>query len=165
MAVALAALDAKVVVQGARGERSIPIGAFYRLPGNTPHVETDLRPGELITAVDLPAPLAGAGAHYLKIRDRNSFAFALVSVAAIIQLSPDKRVLSSRIALGGVAPRPWRISAAEQALLGKEATDPAFHDAAEILVTGAKQHRYNGFKVELARRSIVRALATASGRT
>jgi xanthine dehydrogenase YagS FAD-binding subunit len=165
MAVALAALDAKVVVRGAQGERSIPIDAFYRLPGSTPHVETDLRPGELITAVDIPAPPASSGAHYLKVRDRNSFAFALVSVAAIVDLSPDERIRDARVALGGVAPKPWRIPTAEQALRGKEATDETFHEAAEILLKGAKQYRYNGFKVELARRSIVRALATASGRT
>ncbi len=165
MAVALAALDAKIVVQSGSRERSIPITTFYRLPGDTPQIETDLKPGELITAVDIPAQPAASGWHYLKVRDRNSFAFALVSVAALVDLGPDNRIRDARIALGGVALKPWRVPAAEEVLRGREAAEPAFRDAAEILVRGAKSHRFNAFKVELARRSTVRALQAASERT
>jgi xanthine dehydrogenase YagS FAD-binding subunit len=163
MAVALAALDARIVVQNSKAERTLPINAFYHLPGVTPQIETELKEGELITAVDLPAPIAGsAQGHYLKVRDRNSFAFALVSVAAVLNVAPDHRINSARLVLGGVAPRPWRSLAAEQALHGREASEPVFHEAAEIVVRGARPYRYNGFKVELARRTIVRALTTAS---
>lgn len=165
MAVALTALDARIVVasssQSGRAERSIPIANFYRLPGDTPQIETELKPGELITAVDLPAASPQSRANYLKVRDRNSFAFALVSVAAQVELEGN-RIKDARIALGGVALKPWRVPAAEQALRGKEAGAAAFREAADILVRGAKPHRFNAFKIELARRSIVRALSTAS---
>jgi xanthine dehydrogenase YagS FAD-binding subunit len=164
MAVALTALDAQIVVRGAQRERSIPIGAFYRLPGDTPEIENDLKPGELITAVDLPAPSAGSRSHYLKVRDRNSFAFALVSVAAILDIGDNNRIREARIALGGVAHKPWRVPAAEEALRGRDASEAVFHESAEILLTGAKPYRYNGFKVELARRATVRALLAASER-
>ena len=161
MAVAMAALDASVRVQGPHGERSIPLADLYRLPGRTPNVETDLRPGELITAVDLPAPSAGRS-HYLKVRDRNSYAFALVSVAAIVDVDPDHRIREARIALGGVAPKPWRVMEAEESLKGKEASETNYVHAAELLLRGAKTYRYNAFKLELARRSTVRALSTAA---
>jgi xanthine dehydrogenase YagS FAD-binding subunit len=161
MAVALAALEAVIQVKGPDGERSIQISDFHRLPGNTPHIETELKPGELITAVDLPPPVARKS-HYLKVRDRNSYAFALVSVAAVVDLDDRNRVRQARIALGGVAPKPWRIPEAEQVLTGKEANESAFRQSAEILVQGAKTFRDNAFKVELARRSIVRALSTAA---
>ena len=121
-----------------------------------------MKPGELITAVDLPATPGGARSHYLKVRDRNSFAFALVSVAAVLDLGADGRIGHARLALGGVAHKPWRSVAAEAALHGREATAPAFGEAAEIVVKGSHPYRYNGFKVELARRAIVRALMTAS---
>jgi xanthine dehydrogenase YagS FAD-binding subunit len=161
MAVALTALEAVVQVKGHDGERSIPIGEFYRLPGTTPHLETALKPGELITSVDLPAS-PGQRSTYLKVRDRNSYAFALVSVAAITKVDDQNRVIEARIALGGIAPRPWRLREAEEVLVGKEAYEPSYGKAADILLSGAKPHRYNGFKVELARRSIIRALTTAS---
>jgi xanthine dehydrogenase YagS FAD-binding subunit len=168
MAVALMALDAVVQIRGTNGERSIPISEFYRLPGNSPHLETNLRPGELIKAIDLPAPARDASAttrsHYLKVRDRNSFAFALVSVAAILEMN-GAQIRRARIALGGVAPRPWRVPEAEQALAGRNADDAAFRSAADILLRGAKVYRYNAFKVELARRSVVRALSTAAMRS
>jgi xanthine dehydrogenase YagS FAD-binding subunit len=163
MAVALAALEAVVQVKGAGGERSIPMAEFYRLPGNTPHIETALKPGDLITSIDLPAPL-GRRSHYLKVRDRNSYAFALVSVAAVVDLDSENRIRHARIALGGVAPKPWGVPDAERALLGKEANESAFQQAADILVRGAKTFRHNAFKVELARRSVVRALSVASER-
>jgi xanthine dehydrogenase YagS FAD-binding subunit len=162
MAVALAALDAHVVVQSSKGERSIPIDTFYRLPGATPELETDLKPGELITAVDLPAMPEGARSHYVKVRDRNSFAFALVSVAAVLHVDADGRISHARIALGGVAHKPWRSVAAEAALHGREATEPVFREAAGIAVKGSQTYRYNGFKVELARRAIVRGLMAAA---
>jgi xanthine dehydrogenase YagS FAD-binding subunit len=161
MAVALAALEAVIQVKGVRGERSIPIADFYRLPGNTPQIETTLQHGELITSIDLPAP-SGKGSHYLKVRDRNSYAFALVSVASVIELDESKRIRKARIALGGVAARPWRIPEAEHVIIGKEANEATFKQAANVLVRGAKPHRYNGFKIELARRSVVRALSIAS---
>jgi xanthine dehydrogenase YagS FAD-binding subunit len=163
MAVALTALDAKVIVQGPRGERAMTMDAFFRLPGNTPHVEHDLKPDEIITAVDLPA-VRSTGHHYLKVRDRNSFAFALVSVAAIVELDAGNKIEYARFALGGIAPRPWRVPQAEETLRGKAPGDVAFRHAADILLQGAKPHRYNGFKVELARRAVVRALSNASQR-
>jgi xanthine dehydrogenase YagS FAD-binding subunit len=164
MAVALTALEARIVISGAHGERTVPIGAFYRLPGETPQIETDLKPGELITAVDVSALPAQSRSHYLKVRDRNSFAFALVSVAAVVAIGDDNRIRDARIALGGVAHRPWRVPAAEQALRGREASETNFREAAELLVKGARPHRDNAFKVELAHRSAVRALLTASER-
>ena len=163
MAVALTALGARVVVAGAQGERTIPIEAFYRLPGNTPNVEHDLKADELITAVDVLAAPA-TGSHYLKVRDRNSYAFALVSVAAVVDVGPDNQIRQARIALGGVAPKPWRVAAADESLRGKTASPEAFQAAADLIVKDAKPHRYNGFKVELARRSVVRALTVASQR-
>ncbi|HEY4359875.1 MAG TPA: xanthine dehydrogenase family protein subunit M [Bryobacteraceae bacterium] len=161
MAVALTALGATVQVKDANEERSIPIADFYRMPGNTPHIETSLKAEELITSVDLPAPPGGT-AHYLKVRDRNSFAFALVSVAAIVELDDRKRIRSARVALGGVAPMPWRSLEAEQVLTGGEPTEATYRKAADILMQDAKPLRFNGFKVELARRGIVRALTTAA---
>ncbi|HEX4134834.1 MAG TPA: xanthine dehydrogenase family protein subunit M [Bryobacteraceae bacterium] len=163
MAVALAALDAKVVLRGPRGERSEAMDTFYRLPGDTPNIEHDLLPGEMITAVDLP-PVQATGSRYLKVRDRNSFAFALVSVAAMLNIDAAGKITQARFALGGVAPRPWRVPEAEDALRGKIPADSVFRDAADILLRGAKPYRFNGFKVELARRAVVRALASASTR-
>ena len=163
MAVALSALDAQVVVRSSKGERSIPIDMFYRLPGATPEIETDLKPGELITAVDLPAtPGGGARSQYLKVRDRNSYAFALVSVATVLDIGTDGRISHARLVLGGVAHKPWRSVEAEAVLLGREANAPAFREAAEIAVKGSHPYRDNRFKVELARRAVVRALTTAS---
>lgn len=161
MAVALTALDAAVVVGNKRRERIIPFRDFYRLPGDTPNIETDLAPDDMIMSVALPAPISRHST-YLKIRDRNSFAFALVSVAAILDLDVDKRIRDARIAIGGIAPKPWRVPSAEQALTGQLPTEAAFARAAEILLEGAKPLRYNGFKVELTRRAVMRALSTAS---
>ncbi|HVU34097.1 MAG TPA: xanthine dehydrogenase family protein subunit M [Opitutaceae bacterium] len=158
MCVALAALEAEVVVQGREGERRIPLVEFHRLPGNTPQLETELRPGELITAVVLPPPLAGARSHYLKIRDRESYEFALTSVAAIVVLE-DNRIRDARIALGGVATKPWRAGAAEGLLRGSYPAPPTFHAAAESAVQGAHPHQFNGFKVALVRQAIVRVLS------
>ena len=158
MAVALTALDAVVQVTGPRGERMIPIADFHRLPGDTPQFDTNLQPGELITAVDLPPIAFARRAHYLKVRDRASYAFALVSVAAVLDLDAARRIRAARLALGGVAHKPWRVPDAERRLVGQTADEPAFIAAADRLLDGAKAYRGNAFKIVLARRSIVRAL-------
>jgi len=159
MCVALAALEAIVRVRGPNGEREIAFGNFHRLPGDTPERDTNLAPGELIIAVDLPAMPFAARSHYLKVRDRASYAFALVSVAAALDLGPGKRINDVRIALGGVAHKPWRALAAEKQLTGQEASEKTFRDAAEAELAPAKGYNYNSFKIELAKRSIVQALS------
>lgn len=163
MAVALAALEAVVYVEGLRGAvRAIPLRDFHRLPGTTPEIETELKTGELITHVEIPKPLSTRSC-YLKVRDRKSYAFALVSVAAIVDIDPaTKNIRDARIALGGVAHKPWRVPEAEQIMRGKPASERTFNEAAAVLVRGARSHRYNAFKVELARRSAVRALLSAA---
>ncbi len=163
MCVALAALEAVIQVQGPRGTRSIPMADFHRLPGNTPQIDTNLKPGELITAIDLPAMPYATRSHYLKVRDRNSYAFALVSVAAVLDIDGGGIIRHARLALGGVALKPWRVPAAERVLEGKKPGEAAYREAAEIVVRGAVPHRHNAFKVELARRSVVRALTTTAG--
>jgi len=162
MCVALAALDAAVQVRGPKGERRIPFADFHRLPGNTPDLETVLTHDEIVTAVDLPAKPAAKQSHYLKIRDRASYAFALVSVAAVLERGTDGRITTARLALGGVAHKPWRVPEAETILQGKSADEAAFRAAADALLAGAKGYRHNTFKIELARRTIVRALTTTA---
>ncbi len=162
MSVALAALRADVIVQGPAGERRLPIADFHRLPGDTPERDTNLAPGELIVAVELPPSPFAARSHYLKVRDRASYAFALVSVAAALDLR-DGVVRDAALALGGVAHRPWRVAEAENALVGKPLDDATIRAASDRLLAGAVPLRDNGFKVELARRSIARALKTAGG--
>ncbi len=161
MAVALAALDAQIVLRGPQGERSLPVDRFYRLPGDTPHVENEMQPGELITAVELPEAASGKRAYYLKVRDRNSYAFALVSVAALLDIDGDNQIRQARIALGGVAPKPWRAFDAETVLRGKTASEESFRNAAPLAVRDAQPRRDNAFKVELARRAVMRALMAA----
>ncbi len=158
MAVALAALNAVVQVEGPNGARSIPIAQFHRLPGDTPEVETNLRPGELITAIDLPALPYAKRSTYLKVRDRNSYAFALVSVAAVLDLDNSGTVRHAHLALGGVALKPWRAEKAEQLLVGKKPDDSNVRAAAEAELANAKTYQDNAFKVELAKRSMVRAV-------
>jgi xanthine dehydrogenase YagS FAD-binding subunit len=158
MCVALAALDAVVRVRGPKGEREIPFGDFHRLPGDTPERDTNLAPDELIIAVDLPAMSFAARSHYLKVRDRASYAFALVSVAAALDLGSSKKINHARVALGGVAHKPWRANAAEKKLIGQTANEKAFQAAAEAELASAKSYKYNSFKIELAKRTIVRAL-------
>jgi xanthine dehydrogenase YagS FAD-binding subunit len=165
MNVALAALDAVVRVQGPKGEREIPIAEFHRLPGRTPNVDTNLREDELITAVDLPAALFATRSHYLKVRERASYAFALVSVAAAIEIDAGRKITQVRIALGGVAHKPWRAQKAEEQLIGKTADENAFRAAAEAELAPAKGYAHNSFKIELAKRSILRALTTIAGMT
>jgi xanthine dehydrogenase YagS FAD-binding subunit len=160
MCVALAALRARVRVHGPRGERVIEMADFHRLPGDAPQRDTTLAPGELIVGVDLPPDGFAAHAHYLKIRDRASYAFALVSVAAALDVR-DGVVRDAALALGGVAHKPWRRPEAEARLVGRPPSDATFGEAAEVLLQGAKPVSQNGFKVTLARRAIVRALQTA----
>lgn len=164
MCVALAALDATVNVQGPKGERQIAMTDFHRLPGATPNVETNLAADELITSVDLPAIPFAARSHYLKVRDRASYAFALVSVAAALEMQGNQ-IKSARVALGGVAHKPWRARKAEQALTGKPAEEKTFRAAAEAELAAAKGYTFNSFKIELARRAIVRALSTVAAMT
>ena len=155
MCVALAALDAVVEVHGTDGTRRVPLTEFHRLPGDTPEVETDLAPGDLITAVELP-PIA-AGSRYRKVRDRASYAFALVSVAAALRVS-DGTVTEIRLALGGVAPKPWRARTAERLLTGGPADEAAFRRAAEAELALATVRPGNGFKTALATSTIVATL-------
>lgn len=160
--VALAALDAQVVIIGPQGERRVPMSDFHRLPGDTPQRDTVLEAGELILAIELPA--AGFAGHhaYLKLRDRASFAFALVSVAAALELDEGGQIRQARIALGGVAHKPWRRADVEASLVGQPATPEHFAAAAELLLKDAQPLAHNAFKVELARRAVVRALSTAA---
>jgi xanthine dehydrogenase YagS FAD-binding subunit len=162
LAVALAALGAVVRIAGPREEREVPVGDFHRLPGDTPHIDTDLRPGELITAIDLPPLPFAHRSHYLKVRDRWSYAFALVSVAAALDLDDQRVIRQARLALGGVAPKPWRVPEAERLLVGRPAEERAYRSAADVLVSGAQPYRDNAFKLELARRSVVRALTVTA---
>jgi xanthine dehydrogenase YagS FAD-binding subunit len=159
LAVALAALDAVVQVEGPQGSRSIPILDFHRLPGNTPHIDTNLARDELIVSVDLPLALIGRRSYYLKVRDRAQYAFALASAAVALDVQGGT-VRDARIALGGVAHKPWRASAAEKALVGQPANAESFGRAAELALSGARGYEHNAFKVELARRTVVRALST-----
>ena len=165
MCVALAALDAVVRVAGPQGERAIAIGDFHRLPGSTPHIDTALAPGEMIVAVDLPASPFARHAHYLKLRDRASYAFALVSVAAALELDGGGTVRQARIALGGVAHKPWRVPAAEALLVGQPLSAERSRAAAAQLMAGARAYADNGYKIELAQRAVVRALHDAGERT
>jgi xanthine dehydrogenase YagS FAD-binding subunit len=161
MCVALAALDATVHVTGPKGERAIAFSDFHRLPGNTPDRDTNLRADEIVTAVQLPAKGFAKNYTYLKIRDRLSYAFALVSVAAALELDGDT-IKEARLALGGVAPKPWRDADVEASLRGQTAGRAAFAKAAEQLVRGAKGFVHNAFKIDLARRAIVRGLTQAA---
>ncbi|SFG39866.1 FAD binding domain-containing protein [Pontibacter chinhatensis] len=160
MAVALAALDAKVNVTGKDGDRVIPILEFHRLPGDKPHIDTNLKEDEIITSIDLPAKGFADHYTYIKLRDRASYAFALVSVAIGLEMEGNT-VKEARIALGGVAHKPWRLPQAEALLQGKEATKANFTKVAEAYLEGAKGYGDNDFKIELARRAMVRALEQA----
>jgi xanthine dehydrogenase YagS FAD-binding subunit len=164
MCVALAALDARVRVTGPAGERVMAFGDFHRLPGDTPQIDTNLRPDEIVTAVELPAQGFAKNYSYLKIRDRLSYAFALVSIAAALELDGDT-ITEARLALGGVAHRPWRDAAAEAALRGQPADQASFARAADLLLRDARGYEHNAFKIDLARRGIVRTLTQAAQAT
>jgi len=158
MAVALVALDAVVRVQGPGGERAIPLVDFYRLPGDTPERDTVLAHGELITAIDLPPLAFAARSRYRKVRDRASYAFALVAVAAALAVTDDGTVRDVRLALGGVAPKPWRAWKAEAVLRGQPATAQTFARAADAELAAAQPLPGNAFKMPLARNTLVRTL-------
>lgn len=161
MAVALAALDARVHVRGPAGSRTVGLDEFFVLPGESPERDNTLRPAELITGIELPPSRLARHSWYLKVRDRHSYAFALVSVAAGVELL-DGEIVAAALALGGVATTPWRVAAAEAILIGARATDTAFRAAAELITADAVPLAQNGFKVDLARNSVVRALRRAS---
>jgi xanthine dehydrogenase YagS FAD-binding subunit len=161
MCVALAALAATVHVAGPAGERAIPFADFHRLPENAPERDTNLNPAEIVIAVELPGRGFAANNSYLKIRDRLSYAFALVSIAAALELEGDT-IKEARLALGGVAHKPWRNTSAEASLQGQRAEAAAFARAADIVLRDAKGFEHNAFKIELARRGIVRALTQAA---
>jgi xanthine dehydrogenase YagS FAD-binding subunit len=161
MCVALAVLDAVVYTVRADGSaRSIPFAEFHRAPGETPHVEVALENGELITHIVIPRLPAARRSHYLKVRDRASYEFALASAAVVLDLDGDT-IRAARLGLGGIATRPWRALEAERSLTGRKASDATFRDAAEMALTGTVAREHNHFKIELAKRTIVRAFATA----
>ncbi len=157
MNVAMAALDAVVVVHGPKGERRVPFTDFHLLPGDHPERETVLEHGELITAVELPALPFATRSHYLKVRDRASYAFALTSAAVALDIQGGT-IRQARIAMGGVGAKPWRAFDAEKSLIGKPATEASYREAADIALKGAKGHKDNNFKIELAKRTVVRCL-------
>ena len=161
MNVALTALEAVVTIQGKAGSREVKIGEFFLLPGTTPHVETVVAPGELITHVTLPAARKGSKQVYLKLRDRASYEFALASAAVVAKVEGG-HIRWVRVAMGGVGTRPWRSHEAETALTGKAANAANFRSAAEAALKGAKPHPENAFKVELAKRCVTRALKMAT---
>jgi len=164
VAVALAAMDAIVIVRGRTGERSIPFTDFHRLPGSTPERDNALGRGDLITAVEVPASVEARASHYLKVRDRESYEFALVSAAAAVA-ADGRRIRSARLAMGGVAHKPWRLTAAETALRGASLDDiDALKSAIAASFTDARPLAHNSFKVELAQRVALRALQMAGAR-
>jgi xanthine dehydrogenase YagS FAD-binding subunit len=162
MCVALAALEAVIHVRGARGERKIPIADFHTLPGEHPEIESTLAPGELIVRVTVPATPLAQRSRYVKVRDRASYAFALASCAACVELDGRGVVTAARIALGGVATRPWRSPEGEAAIVGKKPTADALRAAGEAVMKGARTRRDNAFKVELGKRVVARALELAA---
>jgi xanthine dehydrogenase YagS FAD-binding subunit len=162
MCVALAALDAVVHVEGANGKRDIAFNDFHKLPENMPHVETDLQAGELITAIEIPQTDFAENSLYRKVRDRASYAFAIVSVAAVLEVE-NGMIKNARLALGGVAHKPWRASEAEKVLTGETATEENFRRAAEAELKDALGYEHNRFKIELAKRMIVSALNELAG--
>jgi len=161
MCVAMAALEAVIHVEGPKGKRSIAFADFHKLPGDTPQIENTLEPGELITHVDLPRPVEGAKSTYLKLRDRASYEFALASAAVVARVEGG-HIRYVRVAMGGVGTKPWRSHEAEAALMGKPANASTFKAAAEVALAKAKPQKDNAFKIELARRCLVRSLKTAT---
>ncbi len=163
LAVALVAMDAVVCIQGKTAQRRVPINEFYLLPEDTPHQENILDHGELIVAVEVPHVSWFSNSHYLKVRDRANYEFALVSVAVALEVETDI-IKSARLALGGVGTKPWRCQEAEMVLQGKPMNETTFSEAAEAALAGAKPLEYNQFKIELAKRAILRAVSTAVAR-
>jgi xanthine dehydrogenase YagS FAD-binding subunit len=165
MCVALVALDAGVELEGPLGARSMKLTELHRLPGDTPEIETELRPGELITAVELLPNQFANRSSYRKVRDRSSFAFALISVAAALDLADDGTIREARLALGGVAHKPWRGRAAEALLAGKMPVETQFRQAADTELSAARPLPHNTFKIELAKRVIVSSFVALAQRT
>jgi xanthine dehydrogenase YagS FAD-binding subunit len=161
MCVAMAALEAVIHVEGPKGRRTIAFADFHKLPGDTPHIENALEPGELITYVDLPKPIAGTKSTYLKLRDRASYEFALASAAVVARVEGG-HIRYIRVAMGGVGTKPWRSHEAEAALIGKAANEATFKAAAQAALAKARPQKDNAFKVELAKRCLVRSLKTAT---
>jgi xanthine dehydrogenase YagS FAD-binding subunit len=161
MAVAMTVLDAELELTGRDGRRTVPIGDFHLVPGNTPHIETILEPGEMITGIEIPASAAAKRSHYLKVRDRASFEFALVSVAVALDLD-GRTIRGVRVAAGGVGTKPWRLPDVEAALAGREADTATLKAAADQAGLGAKPTAMNAFKLVLLRRAVLRALQTVS---
>src|SRR3954468_8745502 len=163
LAVALVALDASVEVRGANGQRTVPLTEFHRLPGDTPHIETVLEPGEVIAAIVVPANPMARRSHYLKVRDRASFEFAVVSAAVALDLD-GARIRQARVAVGGVGTKPWRVPRVEAALAGASLDLATLRPAAALAAEGAQGHGHNDFKIELMQRAIVRAVEIAGAR-
>jgi xanthine dehydrogenase YagS FAD-binding subunit len=163
LAVALVALDATVEVRGASGQRTAPLIDFYRLPDATPQIETVLEPGEVIAAIAVPANAAARRSHYLKVRDRASFEFAVVSAAVALEMD-GARIRQARIALGGVGTKPWRVPRVEAALAGTTLDPTTLRRAAAVAAEGAQGRGHNDFKIELMQRAIVRAVEIAGAR-
>ena len=161
MCVAMAALEARIHVQGPKGFHAVPFGEFHLLPGNTPQLETVLEPGDLITHVTLPPPVAASKQIYLKLRDRASYEFALASAAVVVTIARGN-VTRARIALGGVGTKPWRSPQAEATLVGQRANEANFRKAAEAALSGARPQSENAFKIELAKRCLTHALQLAA---
>ena len=162
LAVALAALDAVITLRGAKGERQVAATDFHLLPGNTPQVEHDLRHGELIVSVFVPDAPHARRSSYLKVRDRTEFEFALASAAVGLDLDGGT-IRAARVAMGGVGTKPWRARDAESALTGKAANAQTFRAAADAALAGAAPREQNGYKIELAKRTLVRALGDLAG--
>ena len=163
VAVALVALDAAVELRGANGQRTVPLADLYRLPGADPHIETVLQPREVIAAITVPANPAARRSHYVKVRDRASFEFALVSAAAAIEMD-GARIRQARVALGGVGTKPWRVPHVEAALAGADLDPAALRRVAALAADGAQGRGHNDFKIELMQRAIVRAVEIAGDR-
>jgi xanthine dehydrogenase YagS FAD-binding subunit len=163
LAVALVALDAVVEVRGASGQRTVPLLEFHRLPDRTPHIETVLGPGEVISAITVPANAAARRSHYLKVRDRASFEFAVVSAAVALDMD-GARIRQARVALGGVGTKPWRVPRVEAALAGSTLDPNSLRSAAAVAAEGAQGRGHNDFKIELMQRAIVRAVEIAGAR-
>ncbi len=160
---ALLVLDAEVVIAGTRGERRMPIAELHRRPGNTPHIETQLQPGELIVAIEVPLPSAGTRSGYLKVRDRTSFAFALASAAVAMNIQPDGVIREARIAVAGVATTPWRLHEVERRLIGRRFDAALCRDAASVAAEGAISRTQNAYKIPLLQNTVARALERTGG--
>lgn len=164
MCVAMAALGAIIHIQGPKGTRTIPFTDFHLLPGNTPHLEHNLKQGELITGVEIPKLPYAVRSHYLKVRDRTSYEFALTSAAIILDMN-GSTIRSARVALGGVGTKPWRSVTAEKVLAGRTANMESYRLAANAALQEAHPHQHNAFKIELAKRTLIRALSTTAEKT